>query len=405
MKTNSLVGMLLMGLVLAAMAGCGGGGSSPAPAPAPTPVACVDSSWSPELTTEREGKHFTQTSNCGNTRDAVGTWKPWVEREQFGTSVAVLYKNYSDSIRDISAAPDTFGGSIIFGRESIVAKNNKGILTRLDAAGNEIWKIQIDSPLGNTFIPHAVTTDGNRIVVTYERLPLQDWNVYAYDMAGNGGLISETNIGYGLTAAKVVLDGNNLLISRVQPAIPLPAPFPFSANMLFYASLISSDVPINAPPAITPTFITVDAIGVNVIGDNAYMKYARDLSVLSSPVGWHNSSPNRVIHDVNEIVSVLYIAGAADGILALSEVGNPAFRNTANIPVGTDKVRLGADDSGNLYVAVGNRIGRVNRLTGEISTLDPPAVPANAPWYISGANVYFVLSGNAVHVLPLTQIP
>jgi PKD repeat protein len=326
----------------------------------------------------------------------------WKNRD--GTSSAMLLKDFTGLERDMSAVPDASGGSVALGRESVVAVNNKGILTRLDVSGNEIWKIQIDSPLGNTFIPHLVTTDGSRIVVIYERLPLHDWLVYAYDMNGNGGLISETNIGYGLTSANGIIDGSHLLITRIQPQVPLPAPFPFSTTALIYASMISSDAPIVVEPEIDPQFSTVDAGGINVVGNGKYMKYARDLTVLQSPALW-STGINPVIHDVKTDGNATYIAGAVNGILTLTQIGNPAFMNTAGIPVGTDSVRLGFDSAGNLFVSVGSKIGRVSKTSGEITTFNPTGIPANVPWYISGNSVFFVSGGSMLYVLPLSQIP
>ncbi|NTW27410.1 MAG: hypothetical protein HGA36_03730 [Candidatus Moranbacteria bacterium] len=402
MKTNFRLLVMLCSVMCMMMflVACSGGRS----VDAGIPVACVNNSWTPDPATIPWGDEFIQTSNCGTDhRPAVGTKDLWKERD--GVSLATLLKDFSGFERDMTVVPDTTGGSIALGRESVVASNNKGILTRLDASGNELWKNQIDSPAGNTFIPHSEITDGTRIIVLYERLPLHDWNVYAYDMAGNGGLISETNIGYGLTSAKVVIDGNNLLIGRIQPQVPLPAPFPFSNTALIYASMISSDPPIVVAPEIDPEFLVVDAGGIVVVGNGKYMKYARDLTtVLQAPVLW-STGISPVIHDVKTDGNATYIAGAVNGILTLTQIGNPAFRNTAGISVGTDSVQLGFDASGNLFVSVGNRVGRVDKATGEISTIKPPAIIANVPWYISGSNMYFVSGGNMLYILPLSQIP
>jgi len=337
-------------------------------------------------------------SDCGDTRGAIGTLDTWINRG--GAPETVLFKSYSSSVmRDIAASSDGNGGLIAFGRSSANV-NNKGVVTQLNSAGQEIWRVQIDSPLGNTLIPHTVTTDGNRIIVLYERLPLHDWNIYAYDINGNGGYISETNIGYGLSSAKVVIDGTNLLISRVQPSVPLPAPIPFSSSMLYYASMISSDAPISVAPAISPEFVTMDAVGINVFGQGQYMKYGRDLSVLQAP------QPLPQFDDIQSVVTIAdktYVAGTLSGALVLSELGNPAFRNTKGLAIGADKVTLHTDSIGNLYISIGNRFGLVNKATGDFVTINPAAISA-MPSFISGANFFSVSGTSTIESLPLSRV-
>lgn len=373
------------------LAGCGGGASGTGSVPV------TDIAWTPDPSTVRIGLHFEQTSNLGNKRDAVGTWKPFVDRDQFGDSVAAVFMSYAD-ITDIRATADTAGGSLVFGRSG-----NKGILLRLNAAGDELWRVEITPPIGNTFIAHGVTTDGNRIAVVYERLPLRDWNVYVYDMAGNGGIIAETNIGYGLESAKALLDGNNLLIARIQPSVPLPAPTPFSTTALIYASMVTGDAPLSAQPLLDPEFVAFGVNGLHVMGQGGHMEYARNLGVSQSQTAWPGAAAS-MIQDALIVEGSAYAAGSADGKLFLAEAGNAAFRNTAGIPVGTDRVKILSGADGNLFVYIGNRVGRLDKATGEITTLDPPAVPPNAEAYISGGSMYFV-TGNALHALPLTQIP
>ena len=340
-------------------------------------ASCVDSNWSPSPSTVLLGDNFVQTSNCGSTQNAVGSWNPWIDRLQYGTSTTTAFKTFAD-ILSITSSSDGGSGIIAFGKNASGA-NNKGLLARLNSSGTELWRVQIDSPLGNTFIPHSVTSDGSRIIIVYERLPLHDWNIYAYDLNGIGGLIAETNIGYNLISAKTVLDGNNLVISRINAD---------GTSTMFYASMVLSNAPLSVTPPMYVEFTTVNTVGVDVVGQGLYMEYDRTLAISQPATQW-SAGVSPVVHDVVSIGHATYIAGTVNGRFVITQVGNVGFQNTANVPVGADKIYLGSDTGGNLYVSIGNRIGKINKVTGEFVTTSPPAIPANLPWYVSGTAVYF----------------
>ncbi len=399
MKRNIWNWLVMIALVslTAGMVGCGGGGSSDS-----VVVACVDSTWAPDPSTQPLDVIFEQTSNCGAKREARGTKNLWIERA--GDSATTLFKTFSD-ITNIVSTPDVNSeGVIVFGVDN-TAKNNKGIVVYLNSRGDEQWRNQIDSPLGNTLTPKAIFCDGTRIVPVFTRMPLTDWLVYGIGMDGSPRALAEVNIGYNLTSAVVSFDGNNMLIGRVQPTVALPPPIPFSSTQLTRNNMAVSDV-LGIVPLIDPEFITTDVAGVNVFGQGQYMKYSHDLlTVLVAPQIW-STGVNPVIHNVKTVGNETFVAGVVNDKLVLTQLGNPAFRNTASIPIGTDKIRLGSDATGNLYVSVGNRIGRVDKATGEFYTMaNPPAIPANIAWYINGTSVYFVSGNNKLESLPLSRIP
>jgi hypothetical protein len=391
MRKITLLSMLLVVLLLN---GCGGGGGS-------SPAACTDDRWLPVVESVPIGTDFTQKSNCdGHTRDAIGTMDTWKYR--FGASETVLFKTVVGVI-DMVAASDGTSGVLAFGRDS-AAKNNKGILTRLDVAGNELWRGSIEVPLGNTFVPHSVVSDGMRVIVMYERLPLHDWYIYGYDMNGNG-VISETNINgptpttsdwsnWLLSSATAVIDGENLIIARQQQS---------GQNAIFYASLVDSSTPITIAPMLKPEFVTIDAFGINIIGGSGYMQYDRSLVPLGLPVSWLAPSVDQVIHSVMTIGNETYIAGTSNGIFVLTQVGAPAFRNTKKLEVGTDKIVLHCDEAGNLYVSVGNRFGQIDLMTGEFLTLNPAAVPVSQG-FVSGSRYYAVSGTSTIEYLNLSRV-
>lgn len=395
-KQISWLAMVFTAMFLMMLAGCGGGGGGGAAQPV---AACVENSWSPDPATVPIGQNFQQTSNCpGITRSAVGTLDTWINRG--GAKETALFKSYSSTVMSsITASPDGNGGLIALGRNS-ASVNNKAVLTRLDASGNELWRKNIDVPLGNTLIPHPPICDGQHIVVMQERLPLHDLYITAFDMIGNA-VTGEININgpapttsdwsdWLLSSANVIIDGGNLVISRIQQS---------GNSGLFYANM-AGGTPLAVAPLFKPEFVTVDSTGINVIGQGQYMKYARDLSVLQVPQALPQFD---TIKSVITVDDKTYVAGTLAGTLVLSELGNPAFRNTKNLAVGTDNVSLSADAAGNIYVSVGNRFGLIDKATGDFVTQNPAAVPV-APGFVSG-NKYFSVSGTStIEALPLSRV-
>lgn len=392
MRKNIILAMALV-FSMIIMAGCGGGGGS-------APTACTDTEWLPAVPeTAVVGDRITQTSNCGNSREYL-VGQDWYTRA--GESVATLFKSFTGIMQDIKAVPDYAGNSLVYGRDS-ASVGNKALLARVAPDGTHAFILRTDSPVGNTITNYLLKTDGIRIATLYERSVLHDMNAYAVDMQGNG-IISEINLGYGLKAADVDFGSSDLYLTRLQPDVPLPDPFPFSATQLIRGSLVTSDTPINVTPLLDPRLMLADSIGVFLFGEGSYMRYDRDLNVVIPVTQWATGT-SRVIHDVERTVNGIVIAGVADGIFTVSMIGNPAFRNSSRIPVGENElVQLCQDSQGNVYVSIGNRFGRLNMQTGEMTTLNPPAVPLNAPWYISGPNAYFVVSSTDIHVMPLSMV-
>lgn len=365
-----------------------------------SPKACTDDYWTPSAESIPAGVKFDQVSNCGTViKDVVGTLDTWKYRD--GISETVLFKTVAGVI-DMVATGDGVDGVLALGRDS-VDKNNKGILTRLDVAGNELWRGSINVPPGNTFIPHSVVSDGVKIIVIYERLPLHDWYIYGYDMNGNS-IISETNINgpaplssdwsdWLLSSATVVIDGENLIIARQQQS---------GQNGIFYANF-SGGIPITINSHLNPDFVTVDDFGINVIGDGGYMKYDRELLMIKSALPWINYFVDHVIHSAMTIGNETYIAGTSNGIFVLTQVGVPSFRNTKKLEVGTDKIVLHCDDAGNLYASIGNRFGQIDLLTGEFLTLNPAAVPVSHG-FVSGSRYYAVAGTSTIEYLNLSRV-
>lgn len=386
---------IMFAFFMAMIAGCGGGGGSE------EPTACVDSVWSPDPSTVPEGQVYEQTSNCGTKRNTVGTKKMWLARE--GESVASMFVSFLGVTQNMVAEADGSGGLFAFGRSSELP-DNKGLLYKINPDSSYVMLARIDSPLGNTIFPKGITVEG-KILLSYERFPLQDWSIYAYDLSGNGGIISETNMGYGLQKLNHQFDGDSVVMSRIPPATPLPAPFPYSETLLVRASLVSSDTPMSTAPLLNPEFMTVDSAGINIAGRGSWMKYDRAFNVTIDITSLGEQS-ERIIHDMKSYQGKTYVAWAGDGILKISQLGNSAFRNTEGAPVGSDKVKLAFTAEGKLLCYLGNRIGYVDLDTGEFSTRNPPAVPANADLIVSGSNAYFITGENKteVHKLELSVI-
>lgn len=399
---------LMVVLTICSMVGCGGGGRSANVATTPTvpqePTACVDTQWEPQLSTISVGVYVDQTSNCGSVRTHMeGTKNFWQDRN--GVSAAILFKNYTGQLWKVVAASNTKGGALVFGVDSN-AKNNKGVLVDLDNTSSELWRAQVDSPIGNTLVPKDVVTNGAIIFPGFERLPLRDFVNVGFNADGSFQS-GEHNSGYGLEKVNMVFDAWNsskLLISRIQPSVPLPAPIPFSPTQIEYKDMLTSGLDIAVTPPIPPKYVTFDSTGINVVSSASFMKYARDLTVLASPTLW-SAEADAAVHDVKTIGDRTFIAGTIGGNVKITEVGNAAFRNTLVIPVGDAKIKLCPDESGNLFAYVGNRVGRVDLTTGEINKINPVAVPSNAECFVSGQQMYFVVNGNALYRLAISQIP
>lgn len=395
-----------------ALSGCSGGGSAASAdnnnnggTTNPPPVnACTDemkNTWTPDASATPENQTVDQKNGCEETRTVQGTKFVDYWQERAGASVATPFKSYSGMMRGIVTTKDGVQGSVLFGQD-VVTK--KGALALLDANGNQLFSVQINPVLGNEVIPHNIDCDGNRIAVAFECLPYNDWYVAVYDMNGNrtsaliniNGPTPIFSDDWRVESAVVKLDGYYLVNRRIYKS---------GKSMLLYADLNFGAAPIFAAPLVDPQFLMTDAFGINIVGQGGIVKYDRALVAQGDPVGWRNPGSNLKIHDSITVSNLIYTALESNGILVLSKFGDPAFRNTANISMGNDKVKLLPTADGKILVYLGNRIGWLDKTTGELATTRPVAVPANAEAFVSGANVYFVMNGNALHVLPLSQIP
>lgn len=400
MKKNLIVTLALVVAVFC-LSACGGGGSSSSASQPPVvepPAVCVEDDWAPAQSTEPWWVTFTQGSaKCGTSREVNGTWRPWVDRAQYGASVAAPFKNYSGTMRKMVATKDGIGGSVMLGQDS----SKKGALVRVDSAGNTIWTKQINPPMGTEVVPRSIDCDGNKIAVAFEGLPFNDWYIVVYDMDGNQ-LTGTININgplpvsddWRVKSAIVKLDGRYLVNSRIYQS---------GKSALVYADMESSATPVSVVPLVTPEFLMVDSFGLNLTGQEGIMQYDRALVAQNSPIAWRSASDFK-IHDSISVANSIFTALTLDNTLVLSNFGNAAFRNTEAIPVGGDKVKLLTDVNGNMLVYIANRIGWLDKVTGEFASRMPVAVPANADAYISGPTVFFLENGNKLSSLPLSSI-
>lgn len=397
---------IILAIFVSFMAGCGGGagakGGSTGGGTDEPPVACTDTEWTPAIPeTAVVGQSFTQTK-CDSTRVIV-IGEKWINRAD--TSEAALFKALTGTMEGAVMETNANGGLTLLGQNSS-SKNNKGLLYDLASDGTMTQLVSIDSPLNTTFVAEGIASDSSHIVVSYKRIDNQGgigFNRQGFTTSG-AFFFGENNAGYNLEKMLSFLEGNKLFTSRIAPATPPPAPYPYSATQLMYQDLVSSGLDIAVDPAIAPQMVSADSTGIYVSDGVKYMEYDRSFNVLKAPTSW-SSSTNAVIHDVKSYGDKTYIAGSEDGILKITVPGNDAFKFIAIVPVGTDKVRLGFDASGNMYVSVGNRIGLVDKATGKLVTTNPVAVPANSPWKVSGSNIYFLENGSTIYRLPLSTIP
>lgn len=408
MRTRIIIWLVLLMATL--LAGCGSGGGSNettdqnTPPPVDTnpggttnpgndvpPAACTSDVWTPDPSTVQDEKEFTQTNACNQTRTAKGTNSYWVDRsaDAFDT---LLFKTLTDQTVD-SISPDTTGGILVFGVD-FAGKNNKGIVGRFDATSNQLWKASIASPLGNTFKPSSVSTDGNRIVTVFSREPLKNSYVYGIGMDGSPRAMAEVSVGNNLQLATTAFDGNLLITGKVTAT---------SISYLISGSF-SGGVPVEKEVAQQPKFIAVDSTGYNVIGGRTYMKYGLDLTtVLVSQFQWTTGTSVEA-QSVTVLGGNTYVVGNADGNYAIAQLGYPAFRCGKEIPMGTDIAQIGTDGT-NLYVSIGKRFGKVELATGNMATRFPVAIPPNIPWVISGGKAYFMdKATSSVYVLDLAKV-
>ena len=146
--------MLVVFCLVVAACGGGGGGSS-------APAVCTDTVWTPDPSTQNLGTTFTQTSNCGTTRSAVGTkdpvvvppvcvdttWTPDPSTQNLGTTFTQT-SNCGATRSAVGTKPPPFqingvsGGSASDGNNTfIVTLRNKDVyLTKFTSTGAFLWE-------------------------------------------------------------------------------------------------------------------------------------------------------------------------------------------------------------------------------------------------------------------------
>jgi hypothetical protein len=323
----------------------------------------------------------------------------WISRA--GASQSVFFKSYTTVMSGAIAVSDCSGGSLLVGRE---VAGDKGVQLRLDADGNEIWKQLIVMPFRNSFVAEDLSCSFGDVnfPMVQKRSPYGDWYLSVTQLSDGASVSDQIGINgpvpilenpWKVESAKALSDGNFILSARI---------YADGRSRIYYQDLDRANPDLDVEPPILPKHVAIDFDGIIIADDNHYMKYARDLTVLQQPTTWSTATDAK-IHSIKTDGARTIIVGVENGNLKVSDPEILAFRCAKAIPVGSDKIQSAFADDGRFLVSVGNRIGSISLITGEMLTSDPPAI-LDAPWYTSGEKVISVVGGQELYVLPTSEI-